>query len=226
VSARRTRIDAAAGLLRRCSGLLLLGICGCVGLRGAVYLFSPQHVQKPEFALTSGKLVILVDAVQPGEANPVFERSLHEELLRQMREFELSTQVVPYDQIITLRQTNPGFRDWNIQRIGRQLGADQVLYIRVDRLQLGGRDEPVVSPAVKLCMKVIGVREPAANARLWPDSASEPDGRCLTHERAAKEAGGPEVLDAEAAKLAREVAYYLLRPFRKWDLEEVPTREP
>jgi hypothetical protein len=226
VSVGRSTSAAGALALQWYLSLVLLGVCGCVGLRGAVYLFSPQHIQKPEFTLTSGKLVILVDVVAPGEANPVFESSLHEELVRQMREFELPTQVVPYEQLVTLRQTNPGFRDWSVQRVGRQLEADQVLYIRVDRLQLGGRDEPLVSPAVKLCMKVVGVREPAANARLWPDPAAEPDGRCLTHERTAKEAGGPEVLDAEAAKLAREVAYYILRPFRKWDLEEVPPREP
>lgn len=207
-----------------CAVFLVSG-CRAIGALGV--LLSPPQVQKPEIELTRGRLAIVIDAARREQSNPVFESALHNGIVELLRENKVPSQVVAYEDLVRLRQSNADYLTWSYQRIGRALEAEQVLSVRIEDLRLApGRGEPVVTPHVELTLKLIGVREPPEKARLWPRKDPEPDGRTVAHERPARQAESVDVLDAEAAKLARETAYYVARHFYKYDLEEKPPREP
>ncbi len=209
-------------------GLFCLGLgCtgGCMGARGMAYLFAPRQIQKPEYELSAQRVAILIDTARPGQANPVFETSLQTRIVELLRENEVPSQVIPQEDVLTLR-SRPEYATWSIQRIGRELRADQVLYIRIDQLRLTDSRDPVVTPAVELDVKVIDPTQPAANARLWPEADQEPDGRRIRHQRQPVERENPLVMDAEARKLAWETGYYVARLFHEWDQEDPPPHQP
>jgi len=215
----------------RVAGVLALGtllaLVGCRAMAGLGILFSPRQIQKAEFELTPGRLALVIDHAHAGQADPVFDLNLHNRLVELFRDNNVPARVVPYDEVVRLRQANRDFSSWSIQRAGRRLNAEQVLYVRIEDLRLRpSSDDPVITPEVGLNVKVIGVREPTVHARLWPDKDAETEGRWLTHRRQPKEVENRDVIDAEAAKLARETAYYVARHFHKYDLEVKPPREP
>ncbi len=119
-----------------------------------------------------------------------------------------------------MRQGNPDYGRWSIQKIGRKLGAQQVLYIRLDDLEFQmSSDQPITEPRVRLHMKVIGVTESPETARQWPPR-KEREGRLVEHTRHAREVSDSVGLDSEVTKFAREVAFRIAMPFYDVDLEE------
>ena len=195
-------------------------------MRGLAYLTSPPQIADPEYVLTTGRLAIVTDFVHAEQADPVFGATLHKRIVEMFRENKVPARVVPYEDVVELRRVSPDFDTWSVQKIGRKLGADQVLYLRIEELHLRPPGEPVLVPKVELRLKVIGVQDPAVHARLWPDKDAEPDGRTVVHQRAPLEVDSYEKLDAEAGKLAREAGCYVARHFHKYDLEAPPPREP
>jgi hypothetical protein len=124
-----------------------------------------------------------------------------------------------------LRQKHPDFREWPVQRIGREVDADQVLHVVIDKLQLQeSEDSPLLQPLCELRLKVIGVSQPPTAARLWPNK-DESDGYPVTCTRQAREMSGVNGLDTESTKLARDTAVFAAMPFHDVDLEETPERE-
>lgn len=204
-----------------------LTLVGCKQVGSLLVLFSPPQIQKPEFELTTGRLAIVTDYARPAQTNPVFDLNLYNRIFAQFRENEVPCQIVPYGDVVRLRQSNPEFAKWSVQEIGRRLNAEQVLYLRIEQFQLlrSPRD-PIITPRVALRVKVVGVHEPSVHARLWPERDADPDGRTVTHTRPPKEAGDFELSDAETAKLARETAHFVARFFHKYDLEVKPPHEP
>ncbi|HRS28922.1 MAG TPA: hypothetical protein P5255_11725 [Phycisphaerae bacterium] len=198
---------------------------GCVGLRGLAYLMQPRQVQKPEVDL-SGRVAIVIDYARANHANPVFETTFHKRVVELLRENKVKAEILAYDEIDRLRQSHSDFASWSVQKIGRELNADQVLYVRIEELRLAQKNNPLLIPSVALRLKLIAPRAPAANARLWPDADRERDGREVTCKRQPGENEGAERVDSETAKLARETAYYVARNFYEYDLEIQPPREP
>jgi hypothetical protein len=204
---------------------LPLALAGCKPIAALGILMSPRQWQKAEFELTTGRLAIVMDSARATEANPVFERTLHEGIAEYLRDNKVPSHVIPYDDVIRLRQAHADFASWSLQRIGRELDADQVLSVQIDRLRARpATNPPVVSPHVELRLKVVGVSD--AGPRLWPDKNADPNGRTVTHDRQAREADTVDAIDTETTKLARETAYYVARYFYKYDTEENPPREP
>jgi hypothetical protein len=207
-------------------GVLILGSqMGCTELRALAYLTAPRQVQKPEFPLC-GRVAVVVDYAHAGQANPVFESTLYKRIVELLRENKVDATITPYEQMANFRQSQADFASWSVQKIGRELDADQVLYIRIEELRLGQKGDPMMTPSVVLRIKLIAPRAPAANARLWPDADKERDGREVTCKRPPVENEGVERVDSEASKLARETAYYVARNFHEYDLEVMPPHEP
>lgn len=204
------------------AGLLLLG--GCMQLGQIGYFFSPRQIRKAEIKLTKQRLAIVVDPARSDDDNPVFNRALHDKLVEIFRANKINTQVVPRPEVAGLRRAHADFSRWSIQRIGRALTAEQVLYLRIDKLQLReAPGHPVIAPAVTLRAKVIATDAPRQHARLWPEEA---EGRLITCARDPQEATDAELIDAEAVKLGRDAAHLVSRFFMRVDLEEPPPKEP
>jgi hypothetical protein len=208
--------------------LTLLGLAaGCNVISAIAYYFRPRDIQKPQYEFPRGsRVAIVIDAARPSDENPVFDRALYERVVEMLREGKSGATVLPLRAVIDLRRANPDFDQWSLQKIGRDLQADQVLYIRIDRLVIRQTpDYPILTPAVDLRMKVIDVSQPGVHARLWPEAK---EGYPVSRARQTTEAAdtGPDAADTEAKKLARDTAYYVTMPFIEVDLEQPPPVEP
>ncbi|MCG3125483.1 MAG: hypothetical protein CHACPFDD_00306 [Phycisphaerae bacterium] len=204
---------------------VLLPVGGCGPTVGAMaYYLGPRRIQKAEYKLTKGRLVILIEDLGTGDENPVFERALYEKLVEVFEAKKVNTQVAPAAELMALRQANAEFRSWSLQRIGRELDGEQVLYVRVDELRIkDAPDHPLVNPFARLRVKVVGVHEPESRARLWPE---KDEWRDVEVERPVQEAGTSTQIDTVAAKLGRDAAVLVAQFFHDVDLEEKTPREP
>lgn len=201
------------------AGVIVL-VAGCNIVGALVVMLAPPQIQKAEFQLTRERLAVLIDMARPEEENVVFRQGLHDKLVEIFNENNVKTQIIPQEELQRLRQQNPDFKDWDIRKIGRRLNAKQVLWVRVDRLQLRETPgSPLLTPVAQLRLKVIGAEDAATGgARLWPGS-SEPDGRTVQRARPAQEASSPMAIDAEARKLGKDAAWLVAMPFYDVDLE-------
>ena len=201
-------------------------VAGCNIVSAMAYFFGPQQIQKAEFKLTDGRLAVFVDWTHPEQDNPVFTQALHEKLIEIFRDHNVRAQLIPPEEIYRLRQQNRDFGQWSIQKVGQRVNARQVLYVRVDELQLReAPDSPVMLPAVRLRTRVVDPQAPKDKAQLWP-TAQEPDGREAARARQHREFTDPVAVDAEAAKLGRDTAYIVAAPFYDVDLEQRTPWEP
>ncbi len=208
-----------AGLVRLA---LLTGLAftlsGCLQEIGAIsYYLQPRRMQKPEFELTAERLAILVETARPEQDNPVFTQAFHENIEKIFRREKLKTRLVSFEQTYQLRQENSDFRRWSVQRVGRTLEAEQVLYVRLDTLRLReDSGSPLVTPQADVRLSVVDVGSPAEHARLWPKNTEV---RELLIKRSPQEYVNTDQLDREAAKLGRETAKKVAEFFHEVDLE-------
>jgi hypothetical protein len=213
--------------IRRCciwlGGAVVL-VTGCKPLGMAAYLLSPRQTQKAEYKLPEGTLAVVIENTRPQEESPVFDRALYDKLAEVFRDQKVKSALTPFDAVADLRRAHADFNTWSIQRVGRELKADQVLYVQIQRLVFRERpDHPVLTPAVSVRVKLIGVERAAGDARVWPKG--EEDGRTITVTRPTEEAGGAEAIDVAATKLARDTGQKIAEFFYDVDLEQKPQPE-
>ena len=202
----------------------LLPACNIVG--AIAFFTAPRQIQKTEFALTKGRLAVLIELARPDEDNPVFTQALHTKLTEIFREKKVNEQVVPFAEVQRLRQVSPDFDRWDMQRVAKALNAEQLLYIRVEHLSMKSTAaHPVLEPTADLRIKVISPAVPPKQARVWPKS-EEREGRPIQRGRPMREASDPGTLDTEADKLGKDVARLVAKPFYDVDLEEKDQWEP
>lgn len=224
------RRDAALASGRAPRALWLLAsaatlVVGCNWIGAAAYYLGPRRMQKPEHTLTTQRLAIVVDRAPAVEENPIFERTLHETLEKIFEERKVKTQVIPQRELDDLRRDHPEYESWSLQRVGRELNAEEVLNLYVDELRFREvPDHPVIEPRVRMRAKVIGVSQPPDKARLWPASGAEV--RPVVCSRDTKAADSQRVLDEESAKLAKDTAQIVATFFYQVDLDEKTPREP
>lgn len=215
--------------LRRLALLALLMVAPLAGCRpiGAILFFlSPRQVTPTEYKLTSGRLVILIEAGRPHEENAVFVNAFHEKLVEYLKErAKLKATIVSQDEITRLRREHPDFRQWGVQEVGRALNADEVLYFYIDELALyEAPGSPLLYPRIRMHQTVIGTLRPSSDPRAWPPSDIR-RGREVSFSLHPREATSLAVLDEELRKLARAAAWVAAAPFYDFDREEAPPRE-
>ena len=213
---------------RICLTLLLVSLCmavtGCQFLSFFTYMFGPPRVQKAEFRLGKGPLAIFIESAATDGSMPIFERELHVKLDEILRAENISSNVVPRERAQSLPQRHPDFRSWSLQKIGRTLGADQLLYVRIQELRVRETpDHPLLSPMVRLELKVIDVNAPPSRARVWPEYGAR---ELPPITRQVQEASTRERTDLAILKLARDAAQEVAKPFYDVDLEQPSRREP
>jgi hypothetical protein len=197
---------------------------GCTLLGTIAYYTSPQRLTTPEFVFpATSRVAVLIDPAREGESNPVFEQALTDRLREMFRDRNSKATFLPIREIVALRR-RPEYRGWSIQRVGKELNATHVLYLRQERLVLRETpDHPILHPQVLLRAKVIDVAAPSESARVWPPEA---DGREITGSRPMQEYTTPDATDSAVRKLGYDVSYFVGYPFFEMDLEEKPPIEP
>jgi len=203
---------------------LALGACGCNILGPAMYFLRPPQIQKPVYKFPSGsRVAVVVEAARPEYENPLFAQTLVDRTLEYLERGKWGGTLVPLSATYDLR-SRAEYPTWSMQRIGRELSADYVLYMRIELL--GTRESPltpVLAPRTELRMRVIEVAAPASHARVWP---AEPEGHLVRCNRQVIEASEAGDEDTELVKLARDAAYWTSMPFISVDLEEPTPVEP
>lgn len=202
-------------------GLLGVGLLpGCNIVGPALILTAPPQMKAAEVKVTDKRLALVIEYARPAEENPVFTGAFCQRLVEVFRDKRVNQSVVPQAELLRLRRDNVDFREWSLQKIGRALNAEQVLYVRIDRLRLCERQGGLLlAPEVRMHLKLIAPWERSENVRLWPPR-EEREGRLIQRGRPMQEAVDTVAVDEEAAKLGRDAAWLAAKPFYKYDLEE------
>lgn len=197
----------------------LFALTGCNIMGPLAYYLRPPDIQKAEYPLPPrARLALLVDPAQPNYENPVFNGGLHDELVSYFRKYKSTASITPPAEVMELRRSAVDFSKWSVQRIGRELNVDYVIYLHVVDFGMRDRpDDPIITPHVAMQMKLIAVDHPSTDARVWPD---DPEGKFIECARQVREAGDYEGVDTEIKKLGSEAAYYVMMPFFNVNLED------
>lgn len=152
--------------------LLPLWSSGCIQMAALWTNMTGGDVIDPEYVLSKGPLLVLIDDRNSLITQPTAMRELHKGIADRFLEYRVNSRVVPFIEWQRLQQSDKGYDKMTIREIGAKLGADQVLYIRVDRFTL--HDEPG-APLFKgdfaVRVKVVSTAR-QNDVRLWPRERS------------------------------------------------------
>jgi hypothetical protein len=212
------RCATRLGLTALLSAPLLVG-CNIFG--PLLFFLAPPQIRAAEYKLPDqSRLAVFIEFASAGEENPVFRRALHEKLADVLEQRKVKVEVAPLEDVLRLRQRHADFASWGLQRICRELRADRLLYLQVEKLNLRSTPEyPIIEPAASIRMRVISADEPSNTARVWPGN-DEREGRLVQRARGMREASSPVTVDEEARKLGVDLAYLCAMPFYDVDVEE------
>ncbi len=210
-------VTRAVSLLGLC--LMVAGTLGCQQMGAIAYYLGPERKQKAEYTFPKEAVVAVVfDPARPEYDIPVFQRALQSRLEEEFRSKKSTVTFVPIEDWFSLRRDNKDYSTWSVRRIGQELKAEYVLYLRLDECRTRiTRDVPVVEPYVALRAKVILTRDSSEKPRVWPE---EDRGRELKVSRPAEDAGDANVMDSAATKLGIDTAVLLARFFFEYSLED------
>jgi hypothetical protein len=151
-----------------CALLLFLTVGGCA-LPGALAykIFGPSEIPA-RYSVPKTPLLVLVENAHSGSIAMPEADALSQVIFDDLQEHHVAPLIDPI-KVHELRDHNPtGFAKLSIAEIGRELGAQQVLYIRVHQLDI---ESPPASGAVRLKIGAnIRIVETASARTTWPES--------------------------------------------------------
>lgn len=161
---------------------MLLSSCSAGMLAWSLEAFSPPKTVKAEYQPPPGRtfLVFVDDMLQPVDYEPI-KSELAGQINDLLMEKKVAGAVIPYRNITDLAARRPDFNALSVGEIGRELKADIVLYVRVDKFSL--RDEsggPLWHGQLQVTIRMVDVENGWNNrseARLWPKD--KPDGQLI-----------------------------------------------
>jgi len=167
-------------------------------------------VISPEFTLSKGPLLILIDDPNNLVTQPRAIRKLHKEISERFLEYRVNSRVVPFNDWQRLQQTAHGYDKMTIREIGAKLGADQVLYFRVDRFTLHAEPgAPLFKGEFSGKVKVLSTQR-KHDVRLWPRERS---GRRVSAKTKAQSTSSGKSASQMADNLAGELGQKIAELF-------------
>jgi hypothetical protein len=169
----RTSFARPGGLLPIVAvSLLSFWSSGCIQMAALWTNMTGGDIVEPEYALTKGPLLILVDDRNNFITQPAAIRNLQNGIADRFLEYRVNSRVVPFSEWQRLQQSDKGYDKMTIREIGAKLGADQVLYIRVDRFTLQAEPgAPLFKGDFSVRVKVVSTAR-QADVRVWPRERS------------------------------------------------------
>ena len=162
----RCRLRALCGWLV----IFVLGliVSGCGPIIGQFTGRGSDTVKvEAEYKLSAGNLLILIDTPVEGPATKGARPALTRELRREIESHGLSGTVIVDSELSTFRASREDFYRLGLSQIGRELSAQQVLYVKIIEFQLGTLvDNPAGQGVIRARVKVIDVEQ---GRRVWPE---------------------------------------------------------
>ena len=151
-----------------------LGLSGCVVFAWAAAVATPPPKIPPVYKPPQGKtiLVLVDDLRSPVHYQPI-KRELAERLNRKLVGNKVARRTIDYERLVDFIAATPSFNRMPVGSIGRQLGADLVLYVEIRRFSL--KDEQVVPlwrGRLATSARIVDVRE----GLLWPKDRAPREG--------------------------------------------------
>ncbi len=180
---RRPRAPMPLLALLVCSAVLLLPGCAGPGFV-ADFITGDENIEK-RYQLPDERTAVVVDdpnrAMGAGVLVNVVANNVVYNLKNAKEPALLTAEIVPPAEVMALR-TKLGEKEFNvtpIDRLGRMLGAEQVIYVQIESATLGEIGRTVYKPELVATVKVV---DAVNSARLWPeggtliDSSAPPPG--------------------------------------------------
>jgi hypothetical protein len=197
--------------------MLLAVLLGCAA--GAIaYKLMPEPKLPPDFVLATVPTLILVDDAQDRSLGALDADRLARLVEQQFVSWQI-TPVIPQDRVVALRDTDPmGFNRKSITAIAKELGAQQVISITFEGVDVGmsmGTDMPRARASARVRVVdaqgqvVFPIDNQGGRGLLYQTPHRRPD------ERASLGAARSLALDGLARNIAR-----LFRPYEASELDE------
>lgn len=160
-----------------------------------------------QFELTKEPLLVLIDDRSSIVTEPKAIREAHKTIAVNFTEFKVNHNVIPFEEWQRLAQTDKKYGRYSIRQVGEKLGADQVLYINVERFTLHGEPgAPVFKGEFTVRVKVLSTNR-EKDVRVWP---SEESGKRISVNSAPipidSEKSANDIATELGIKLGKEVA--------------------
>lgn len=157
-----------------CCGVWALVFGGCGPQAGALWYhlgLVPRQKVEAKYTLTKGPLLILVEGGSDElVATPRLRSLLVNELTKQFAQHRVNRNVIPQAEIDRLRRTQPRFDQIATNRVGKKLGAEQVLWLTIEEFAVETTPEdPTKAASLVLSARVINAQASRReDVRLWP----------------------------------------------------------
>ena len=182
--------------------------------------FAPPQKVDAIYTLPSDKtiLVFVDDLINPVSYEPI-KIELTERLNAKLIEQGIAAEVVPYEELLNVMASTPGFNQLHIPTVGQKMDADLVLYVEVVNFSLKDSDvSPLWHGKFKTKVKIVDSQE----GRLWPED--RPGGYPVEPVETRPAENPSSSYGSELAEiLAERMADSIVRLFND---HEVPQRKP
>lgn len=195
---------------------------GCGPKAGAFYwLFSNPKIDVPaEFTLTQGPILILVDVTDSESGGPEGTAGdlITQALIEKFGEHEINQRIIPREKMIELRRVETDYESLAADRMGKKLGAEQVLFIKVEyaraRIAAEGIDEIISGASCKADVRVVNAKAATRNeVRLWPTGRPGTTGHIIETDLLVHQARAASTPEDRARLLADQLADQVAKLF-------------
>lgn len=149
------------------SAVVLVWCGGCALIAWPIAAFSPPEMEPAVYEPPRDKtyLVFVDDVAAPVEYEGV-KRELTEQLGGRLEEHKIASRTIDYGDMVRLVSATPNFQELAISEVGRQLGADIVVYVQINRFELYEyANSSTWNGLLEASVRVVDVKE---QKRLWP----------------------------------------------------------
>ena len=209
--------------------LAVISACGCEGASILAEAFTGRTI-KAVFVPQDRPTLVLVDDPQMRLGDPSLPLYIASSIGLELQREKVITEVVPLEKLVALSsQLGEKYARTPVSRIGKQLGARQVIHVNIDVVDFGhdpGLLRPVAEAQVKLIDSDTGKRLfPQLEDAETTDVAALPSpGRVVRTELWFRHQDDERTLRAIRRKLADHIARDVARLFH--DYHPRPTGEP
>jgi len=127
--------------------VMLLAVPGCAWIAWTAHLFArPEKVEPVCTIPPDVKMLVLISDLELSETVDcaAMKRNLTDSLSEELLAHAVATEVVPYGDLLDFIADEPVFYQMSFGEIGRKLGADLILYVRLKRFKLRDTEDSLL----------------------------------------------------------------------------------